>query len=342
VRPPPGLCWRPRFGFEPQHFEPVRIGLISSSPEDKRARLNRSLRLRWRLQSERAPLIRPGHGQVDETLQAKAARQASLDCRLDDLRRKESERQGHPDRTHSPALPRSQRLQGQAGIGFVGIALSAWALASGARANLITNGGFGDPNGNFVANDPGGADLVSPGSTDITGWTISGGFPVAWIPSGGLYGGLDPSPGNPSAFFLDLTGVTDHPPFDSVSQTIATTAGAHYQLTFDLGSAIQWGIQDGVTASAGSTSGTFISTNPGTSNNFWDSSETLNFVASGPSTLITLAGSTGFSYIGVDNVSVVETSPGGVPEPSTWAMMLVGFAGLGYAGYRRARKPRAA
>jgi hypothetical protein len=31
-----------------------------------------------------------------------------------------------------------------------------------------------------------------------------------------------------------------------------------------------------------------------------------------------------------------------VPEPSTWAMMLAGFAGLGYAGYRRAREPRAA
>jgi hypothetical protein len=26
-----------------------------------------------------------------------------------------------------------------------------------------------------------------------------------------------------------------------------------------------------------------------------------------------------------------------VPEPSTWAMMLMGFVGLGYAGYRRAR-----
>jgi hypothetical protein len=24
-----------------------------------------------------------------------------------------------------------------------------------------------------------------------------------------------------------------------------------------------------------------------------------------------------------------------IPEPSTWAMMLLGFAGLGYAGYRR-------
>jgi hypothetical protein len=29
-----------------------------------------------------------------------------------------------------------------------------------------------------------------------------------------------------------------------------------------------------------------------------------------------------------------------VPEPSTWAMMLLGFAGLGYAGYRRARQTR--
>jgi hypothetical protein len=33
---------------------------------------------------------------------------------------------------------------------------------------------------------------------------------------------------------------------------------------------------------------------------------------------------------------------GAVPEPSTWAMMLLGFAGLGYAGYRRAREPRVA
>ena len=27
-----------------------------------------------------------------------------------------------------------------------------------------------------------------------------------------------------------------------------------------------------------------------------------------------------------------------VPEPSTWAMMLLGFAGLGYAGFKRTRK----
>ena len=29
-----------------------------------------------------------------------------------------------------------------------------------------------------------------------------------------------------------------------------------------------------------------------------------------------------------------------VPEPSTWAMMLLGFAGLGFAGYRRAKAGR--
>ena len=31
-----------------------------------------------------------------------------------------------------------------------------------------------------------------------------------------------------------------------------------------------------------------------------------------------------------------------IPEPSTWAMMLLGFVGLGYAGYRRATTTRAA
>jgi hypothetical protein len=29
-----------------------------------------------------------------------------------------------------------------------------------------------------------------------------------------------------------------------------------------------------------------------------------------------------------------------VPEPSTWAMMLFRFAGLGYASYRRSHRPR--
>jgi unsaturated chondroitin disaccharide hydrolase len=44
--------------------------------------------------------------------------------------------------------------------------------------------------------------------------------------------------------------------------------------------------------------------------------------------------------------NVLDGKPGWVlyspvPEPSTWAMMLLGFAGLGFAGYRRARAGRA-
>jgi hypothetical protein len=45
---------------------------------------------------------------------------------------------------------------------------------------------------------------------------------------------------------------------------------------------------------------------------------------------------------GINDSGVVVGSYFATPEPSTWAMMLLGFAGLGYAGYRRAREPRAA
>jgi PEP-CTERM motif len=42
---------------------------------------------------------------------------------------------------------------------------------------------------------------------------------------------------------------------------------------------------------------------------------------------------------GVDNQEMVTGFASGVPEPSTWAMMLLGFAGLGCAGFRRSRQP---
>jgi hypothetical protein len=42
----------------------------------------------------------------------------------------------------------------------------------------------------------------------------------------------------------------------------------------------------------------------------------------------------------------IEGVPAGpaaaAPEPATWAIMLIGFAGLGYAGYRRGRAARLA
>ena len=41
---------------------------------------------------------------------------------------------------------------------------------------------------------------------------------------------------------------------------------------------------------------------------------------------------------GNDNVTIDLNGVGSIPEPSTWAMMLLGFASLGFAGYRASRK----
>jgi hypothetical protein len=61
-----------------------------------------------------------------------------------------------------------------------------------------------------------------------------------------------------------------------------------------------------------------------------------------------------FSRVGLNGFGNIEAQDEGlitgfvytpvfdVPEPSTWAMMLIGFAGLGYAAYRRERKNVAA
>ena len=38
--------------------------------------------------------------------------------------------------------------------------------------------------------------------------------------------------------------------------------------------------------------------------------------------------------LGLDSVTLT----GSVPEPATWALMLIGFGGLGFAGYRASRK----
>ena len=48
-------------------------------------------------------------------------------------------------------------------------------------------------------------------------------------------------------------------------------------------------------------------------------------------------GNVGTGDIGGKIGTVVAT-----PEPSTWAMMLLGFAGLGFAGYRKSQRGRIA
>jgi hypothetical protein len=52
-----------------------------------------------------------------------------------------------------------------------------------------------------------------------------------------------------------------------------------------------------------------------------------------------VANSSGFSTLRIDSVQPISSA---VPEPSTWAMMIIGFAGVGFLAYRRGRKVAAA
>jgi hypothetical protein len=208
-------------------------------------------------------------------------------------------------------------------------------FGSAQAANLLTNGSFEDIT-NFVNQGNDTMDLIV-GSTLMPGWTVGGSHYVSWIgPTNPFNLTASPSGGS---YFLDLTGYIAGAPFSGVSQTIATSPGASYLLTFDLGSSPQWGLPDGLTATAGSASAVFTSTNSGTQINLWQP-ESLAFTATGSTTTVSLIGNSGFNYIGLDNVSVVETAGGGgVPEPAIWTMMLIGFGGIGAAlrahrGYR--------
>ncbi len=207
-------------------------------------------------------------------------------------------------------------------------------FAGSANANLLMDGSFEDAK-DFVDNYGGDTMNLGVGSTTMKG----SGAGLAWIGPTNPYG-LTAEKGS---YFLDLTEENVSGPYGGVKQTFATVAGDKYKATFWLGSSPQWGIQDGLTASAAGASKTFTSTNNGSQNNLWQH-ETFDFTANSASTTLSLLGASGVNYTGLDNVSVTLVTAAApnatpsVPELSTWAMLLVGFAGLGVVGGRAARK----
>jgi hypothetical protein len=113
-------------------------------------------------------------------------------------------------------------------------------------------------------------------------------------------------------------------------QTLATVAGQTYDLSFFVGESegppselsVFWSgnlIAD-VTNPANSTfPGPFV---------MFD----YTVQATGDSTVLQIHGMQELGHIYFDDVSVSA-----VPEPSTWVMMILGFAGIGYMAYRRKR-----
>jgi hypothetical protein len=191
---------------------------------------------------------------------------------------------------------------------------------SPASANLLTNGSF--ESGAFV--NQGNQTMVLPvGSSTMTDWTVVA-DQLAWINAGNPWG-LSAQDGN---FFLDFTAYPTGAPFGGVTQTIATMPGEQYELSFYLGSYTQrWGGPPvSIQASAAGTSQTFSVTTTSTASTWTPFS--MLFTASSPSTAVSLVGTAGFQYIGLDNVSVTGLGPPAVPEPGSFALIGAGLGAL--------------
>jgi choice-of-anchor C domain-containing protein len=194
--------------------------------------------------------------------------------------------------------------------------LSALSTATQAAPELITNGGFEYP-GTFSGSYSTYDFLSSPNA--ITGWTIGYGsvdlINAYWQHAGGTYS-LDLSG--------DGTGV--------IFQTIATTIGQQYRLSFDLaGNPDDAGVKTAVlnvTAGLVPQVFTFDSTGQSTTSMGWVG-KSLDFVATKSDTTIMFVSGNNNPYgPALDNVSVTA-----VPEPETYAMLISGLR------RRRAKQP---
>jgi hypothetical protein len=237
------------------------------------------------------------------------------------------------------------------GIGQVGSNTSAspWTVVPDPRNPGTATYGFIFSNANAFTNAPCIAPGCTPGSTPPGGAGSpngSGGTVALWGTS------ADGSP-QPSFFYGEDTT------FQStlLQQTVTgLTPGQQYALTFEWAAAQQWSFDGGTSDEWVAALGTPSATNPAQSTGFvhipdqgfsgWMNA-TLIFTATDTSENLTLDGE-GLCDLGgcgegssgappfalIDSVALTA-----VPEPSTWAMILVGFAFIGYAGFRRRRTP---
>jgi PEP-CTERM motif len=218
------------------------------------------------------------------------------------------------------------------------LALAAALGLGGAAqaANLVTNGSFEQPNivgGGYVTYDT--------TKTDIVGWTILAPTPTEVVQlTPDTYAGLRGSEGRQ---WLDLTGIYGYDK-GVRSASFATTVGATYEISFDVGNYVPFGFSTlGVRVNAGAealfTNASLLVTH--SPNMSW-ASKSFQWVADTTSTQLTFMGRANGSLsnnavIGLDNVRM-ELVSAPVPEPSAYALMLIGLlAGFGLLHRRRVR-----
>jgi HpiC1 cyclase len=208
-----------------------------------------------------------------------------------------------------------------------------------AHADLITNGSFETP---IVT--PGSFENFTTGSTSITGWTVVGA--EASIVSGTFSQECCSFPAESGSQWLDLTGDGTNSDTQGVEQTVSTTSGTPYTLSFWVGNVYDptgiFGTTSTVDVRLGGASGTllgaFTNSSTTTGTQVWEQF-TTTFTATGSSTTLDfLNGDPGNDNSnGLDNVSLNPSGTSPVPEPG--AAPLVGvmmIVGLGLLRRRQA------
>ena len=209
-----------------------------------------------------------------------------------------------------------------------GCLLLALAAAQTASADLIADGGFESP----VVGPSGyqtGFQTFTVGQTFGNAWTVVG------SPTGNVASyqntetiGNPPTPLNvyQGSQALDLTGNTDNGAAVGVEQTVATTPGTQYTLTYAYGALPSQPVSvlvsiNGVTVQTANLS--LSGSGYGTT---WDTNS-LTFTAQTSSTIVGFLDNSpnGTTLAGLDAVSLnAPASNSAVPEPAAWTLLAAG------------------
>jgi PEP-CTERM motif len=180
-------------------------------------------------------------------------------------------------------------------------------------------------NGGAVYNTGGGTTtgITNPSSFVAAPWTS---IPVAFPPGSGFTGN----------FFADNNGDSSAWSFGAGEHTIylyigSLDAGNSLTITASNGTTVFTG-SDWTTIPGVTLPGDGDPTIMGSTSNGW-----FRFTDTGGTISSLTTAETGSDLGNSFEIAAIAVSPS-VPEPSTWAMLLIGFAGLAYAGSRRTKR----